>query len=30
VDSLPETEAEAFETVGENYAHLFNRESYGL
>jgi methanol--5-hydroxybenzimidazolylcobamide Co-methyltransferase len=30
VDHLAETEAEAFETVGENYGHLFKRESYGL
>jgi len=30
VDELPETEPEAFETIGAQYEHLFHRESYGL
>jgi methanol---5-hydroxybenzimidazolylcobamide Co-methyltransferase len=30
VDDLPETEAQAMEEVGSNYAHLYRRDSYGL
>jgi hypothetical protein len=30
VDALPETEAEAFETVGANYADSYRADSYGL